>query len=67
MEKYAVEDKDLIDGLRNEEHDLMIEISHYMSGQKTAESEQRFSSAQSRLQSIRDKITNIDLGRKNNQ
>ena len=39
MEKYAVEDKDLIDGLRNEEHDLMIEISHYMSGQKTAESE----------------------------
>jgi len=67
MEKYAVEDKDLIDGLRNEEHDLMIEISHYMSGQKTAESEQRFSNAQSRLQSIRDKITNIDLGRKNNQ
>lgn len=67
MEKYAVEDKDLIDGLRNEEHDLMIEISHYMSGQKTAESEQRFSSAQNRLQSIRDKITNIDLGRKNNQ
>ena len=67
MEKYAVEDKDLIDGLRNEEHDLMIEISHYMSGQKTAESEQRFSNTQSRLQSIRDKITNIDLGRKNNQ
>jgi hypothetical protein len=66
MEKYAVEDKDLIDGLRNEEHELMIEVSHYMSGQKTADDEQRFSRAQTRLQSIRDKITEVDLGRKNN-
>lgn len=66
MEKYAVDNQDLIDGLRNEEHELMIEISHYMSGQKTADDEQRFSRAQTRLQSIRDKITEIDLGRKNN-
>lgn len=66
MEKYAVDNQDLIDGLRNEEHELMIEVSHYMSGQKTADDEQRFSRAQTRLQSIRDKITEIDLSRKNN-
>ena len=64
MEKYGVENDDLLSDLRDEEHQLMADISHYMSGHKTADSEQRFHRAQGRLQSIRDKITAIDLGKK---
>lgn len=62
MEKYAVQDDDLIEGLRNEEHELMLKMSdHMMGGEKTAEQEQDYQRAHSRLQSVRNKITEHDL------
>jgi len=62
MDKYAVEDDDLIEGLRNEEHDLMLKVSKYMSLQeKTAQEDSEFRSTQNRLQNVRDKITEHDL------
>lgn len=62
MEKYAVQDDDLIEGLRNEEHELMLKMSsHMMGGEKTAEQEQDYQKAQNRLQSVRSKITEHDL------
>lgn len=61
MEKYGVENDALIDGLINEEHQLMREISQYMSGRKTAGEENNFLQAQNRLQSVRDKIMEIDM------
>ena len=61
MEKYAVQDIDLLGGLRDEEHNLMLEVSRHMSGYKTAEDNQKFDSLQNRLQSVRDKITEMDL------
>jgi len=62
MEKYAVQDEDLIEGLRNEEHDLMLKVSKYMNIlEKTADEESDFRGSQGRLQRIRDKITEYDL------
>jgi len=61
MEKYGVENDALVDGLRNEEHLLMREISQYMSGRKTAGEENNFLHAQNRLQAIRDKIMDLDM------
>lgn len=64
MEKYAVQDEDLIEGLRNEEHQLMLEVSRGMTGQKTAAEEQQFYALQNRLQAVRDKIAMYDLRKK---
>lgn len=62
MEKFAVRDDDLIEGLRNEEHELMLKVAGHMIGiEKTAEQERDYQSAQNRLQMIRDKITDHDL------
>lgn len=61
MEKYAVQDDDLIEGLRNEEHELMLKMSQHMSGHKTAAEEREFYNIQNRLQAVRDKITQHDL------
>lgn len=64
MEKYAILEEDLISGLRSEEHDLMRKISSYMGMQeKTAQQEADFRSTMSRLQTVRDKITDHDLKR----
>lgn len=62
MEKYGIQDVDLISGLRDEEHRLMLEVSGYMhTGEKTATEEHAFQQAQSRLQAVRAKITEHDL------
>lgn len=62
MEKYGVQEDDLISGLRDEEHQLMVEITSYMTGgEKTATEEATFRRRQSRLQIVRDKITEHDL------
>ena len=58
MEKYGVQDEDLVAGLRDEEHDLMLVVSGHMSGgEKNASEERNFQQAQSRLQTVRDRIT----------
>jgi len=69
MEKYAVQNDDLIQGLRNEEHTLMVQVSQHMSAghTKTAEDESRFQQVQNRLQVVRDQITAIDLRNKNSE
>lgn len=64
MEKYAVQDDDLLSGLRNEEHQLMCEVSSHMSGYKTAADDARFQQLQNRLQTVRDKITSLDLAKR---
>lgn len=62
MDKYAIQDEDLVEGLRNEEHDLMLKVSNYMNIlEKTGQEEADFRNAQSRLQRIRDKVTEYDL------
>lgn len=62
MEKYSALNEDLIEGLRNEEHALMLQISRYMSLQeKTAQEDDEYRRTQARLQHIRDKITELDL------
>lgn len=60
MEKYGVGEKDLVESLRNEEARLMQEVSRLMS-EKTAS--QRLFDAESRLQVVRQKITEFDLGK----
>lgn len=63
MEKYAVHDDDLIEGLRNEEHDLMLKVAAHMTntGEKTASEEHEYQSTQNRLTQVRNKITEHDL------
>jgi len=60
VEKYGVGEKDLVESLRNEEARLMQEVSRLMS-EKTAS--QRLFDAESRLQVVRQKITEFDLGK----
>jgi hypothetical protein len=63
MEKFAVQEDDLLSGLRDEEHNLMLEVSSQMSGYKSADGGGGFLAAQSRLQAVRDKITELDLAK----
>lgn len=65
MEKYGIAEEDLIQNLRDEEGRLMAKMASYMSSPiKTAEEEQSYSEIQSRLQHIRQKITDYDLKKK---
>jgi hypothetical protein len=62
MEKYGVEDNDLVNSLRDEEHQLMVKVAAYMSSPaKTASAEQEYRMIENRLTAVRDKITQIDL------
>lgn len=61
MEKYGAKDEHLIESLRNEEARLMQEVSRMMT-EKTAS--QSLSNVEARLQSVRQKITEFDLGKK---
>jgi len=62
MDKYAIQDEDLVEGLRNEEHDLMMKVSKYMHLQdKTAQEDTDFRTTQARLLNVRNKITEHDL------
>lgn len=62
MEKFGIADDDLISGLRDEEHNLMVEVGRHMSIQeKSASENMEYQRLQSRLQQVRDKITEHDL------
>lgn len=62
MEKYGVQEDHLISGLRDEEHNLMLKVSSYMSsGEKNAAEEREQLQIQTRLQAVRDRITEHDL------
>jgi len=64
MEKCGTQNKDLLEGLRNDEHNLTLEVMDMMKDdEKLASSE--FKAKQDRLQDVRAKITEIDLGEKN--
>jgi len=62
MEKFGVADDDLISGLRDEEHQLMLNVMDHMNGgEKTAAEESEYKRYESRLQQVRQKITEHDL------
>jgi len=62
MEKVGVAKEDLIQGLRDEEGKLMAKIAAYMSNpMKTAAEDEKYEELQSRLQLVREKITEHDL------
>ena len=62
MEKYGVADEDMITGLRDEEHSLMLRMSqHMLMQEKTAADTNDLHMTESRLQAIRAKITEHDL------
>jgi len=63
MEKYGTSDKELLLGLRDEEHNITLEVMDMMkSEEKLASAE--FKAKEKRLQDVRSKITEIDLGQK---
>lgn len=62
MEKYGVQDDDMISGLRDEEHQLMVKMAGFMQGiEKTAEELTEERRTETRLHQIRAKITEHDL------
>lgn len=62
MEKYGIQEDDMIIGLRNEEHELMAKMSEHMANMdKTASEEADMRLTQNRLISVRDRITAHDL------
>lgn len=62
MEKYGIQEDDLISALRDEEHQLMIKMAGYMSGmEKTAEEIDDEKRSESRLHQVRARITEHDL------
>ena len=62
MEKFGVAQNDLIDGLRMEEHELMMEINKFMcSGEKSSSEYRELSQLEGRLNNVRNKITETDL------
>lgn len=62
MEKYGVADDDMIRGLRDEEHNLMLRMSqHMLMQEKNASDTNDLHMTESRLQDIRAKITEHDL------
>lgn len=63
MEKYGTSNSELLEGLRNEEHNLTLEVMDMMKdNEKLASAE--FKSKEARLQDIRAKITDLDLKEK---
>lgn len=60
MEKYGVDDRSLIDGLRDEEHQLMLQIME-ASTQMEKVSKESVRTLEKRLGHVRSKITEIDL------
>jgi hypothetical protein len=65
MEKYSQDDVTLKQNLINEEAQLMQKMSRYMSmGEKTASDLSDMRSSEQRLKQVRDRITEIDLGKR---
>jgi len=63
MEKCGTQKKDLLEGLRNDEHNLTLEIMDMLKDNEKLASPE-FKAKQDRLQDVRSKITEIDLGEK---
>ena len=62
MEKYGIAEDDMITGLRDEEHNLMLQMGQYMGKmEKSAYERSEMQQIESRLHSIRAKITEHDL------
>ena len=65
MDKYGVSSGPLLDGLRDEEHRLMLKI---MDAQSTMEKKASadIPTLEKQLAAVRGKITELDLGSRNN-
>ena len=63
MDKYGTEQKDLLEGLRDEEHNLSVDIMGMMQNQEKVASAE-YQNKERRLQEVRAKITELDLGKK---
>jgi len=61
MEKYGTESRALIDGLRQEESDLMMQMADYMSTPMEKKGEIDRDALDRRLAEVRNKITEMDL------
>ena len=62
MDKYSQDDDSLLLGLRDEEAQLMQKVqAHMCGGEKTAAEEQDYRSTEGRLQSVRARITELDM------
>lgn len=62
MEKYGVQEDDMICGLRNEEHMLMTKVAGYMGlMEKNGAQEHDMRMTEIQLHAVRDKITEHDL------
>lgn len=61
MEKHGVSDQSLIDSLRQEESDLMMQMADYMSAPLEKKSGVDRDGLERRLSEVRHKITEIDL------
>jgi septation ring formation regulator EzrA len=61
MDKFGVDESELLSGLRNEESELMTKVAAYMMiHEKTASEATEYSKLENRLQQVRDKITELD-------
>lgn len=69
MEKYGAMDSDLINGLRDEEAQLMVRMSSFLTNtnEKTAEEQVEMRKVETRLHQVRAKITEFDLGKNRQQ
>jgi len=66
MEKYSQDHETLVRNLRDEEAQLMTKVSSLMSSPiKTASQQEELQSIEGRLKMVRDKITEMDLGKSN--
>lgn len=63
MDKYGTEQKDLLEGLRDEEHNLSVDIMGMMQNQEKVASAE-YQNKERRLQEVRAKITELDLEKK---
>jgi len=62
MDKYGTSQEDLLEDLRNEEHNLALEVMGMMNDQEKIASAE-YQNKERRLQDVRAKITEIDLGK----
>ena len=62
MDKYGTTQENLLEDLRNEEHNLTLEVMTMMKSQEKIASAE-YQNKERRLQDVRAKITELDLGK----
>jgi len=62
MDKYGTTQENLLEDLRNEEHNLTLEVMDMMNDQEKIASAE-YQNKERRLQDVRVKITELDLGK----